>query len=238
MKKVILSLFVVYCFTLNLSSSYAQSCSGSLGNPIVDVNFGTGTNPGAALATGSTNYTYSNSDCPNDGSYTIRNSTGSPGNGCFGNSWFYLAEDHTPGDVNGYMMVINAANAPGEFFKQTVTGLCTGTTYELSSWVINLLTTGACTSNPNRFPNITFQVETTTGTVIKTYNTGNIVAGSTAAWVRQATFFTMPAGQNSVVLKLINNAPGGCGNDLAIDDIQFRACGPVLTASISGNMAV
>ncbi len=34
---------------------------------------------------------------------------------------------------------------------------------------------------------------------------------------------------------MTNNAPGGCGNDLALDDITFRPCGPKVTASISGS---
>ena len=34
---------------------------------------------------------------------------------------------------------------------------------------------------------------------------------------------------------MTNNAPGGCGNDLLLDDITFRACGPLVTASISGS---
>ncbi|MFT5725179.1 MAG: gliding motility-associated-like protein, partial [Bacteroidia bacterium] len=41
-------------------------------------------------------------------------------------------------------------------------------------------------------------------------------------------FLTKP-GQTSVVLKLENDAPGGYGNDLAIDNISFRPCGPKAT---------
>ncbi len=33
---------------------------------------------------------------------------------------------------------------------------------------------------------------------------------------------------------MTNNAPGGCGNDLLLDDITFRACGPLVTANING----
>jgi gliding motility-associated-like protein len=36
-------------------------------------------------------------------------------------------------------------------------------------------------------------------------------------------------------LRITNNAPGGNGNDLAMDDITFRPCGPKITATISGN---
>jgi gliding motility-associated-like protein len=34
----------------------------------------------------------------------------------------------------------------------------------------------------------------------------------------------------------VNNAPGGinCGNDFALDDITFRACGPIIAAQIDG----
>ena len=38
--------------------------------------------------------------------------------------------------------------------------------------------------------------------------------------------------------KMRNNGGGGCGNDLAIDDIMFRACGEnsmIINTSISGN---
>lgn len=46
--------------------------------------------------------------------------------------------------------------------------------------------------------------------------------------------FSTPAGVNDYVLRIVNNAPGGCGNDLALDDITFRSCGPKLTPTIIG----
>ncbi|MFY7888383.1 MAG: hypothetical protein ACOVOW_05715 [Spirosomataceae bacterium] len=214
-------------------NGYSQSCSGSLGDPIVNQTFGSGNNPGASLGT-QTNYTYVTTDCPSDGFYAVRNST----TNCFGSSWHSLTQDHTTGDVNGYMMVVNASYTAGQFFTQTVNGLCGSSTYEFSSYIINLLKTTACTSNANRFPNITFRIETTNGTLIKTFSTGQIAGNTTPTWNRYATFFTTPVGVSTVVLKLINNAPGGCGNDLALDDIQFRPCGPTITASISGGLNV
>jgi gliding motility-associated-like protein len=36
-----------------------------------------------------------------------------------------------------------------------------------------------------------------------------------------------------VVLRITNNAPGGCGNDILLDDITFRPCGPEVNASLS-----
>jgi hypothetical protein len=218
-------------------SAYSQ-CTGTLGDPVVKLNFGAGaTNPGSALAAGITNYSYVTATCPNDGQYSLRNAT----SGCF-SSWHTLTEDHTSGDANGYFMIVNAANTAGEFYKQTISGLCPGTGYELSAFVVNLLRSTSCTSNPNRFPRLTFQIESTSGAILGTFNTPNVptINGTAtitpAQWSRYALFFTSNA--STVVLKIINNAPGGCGNDLAIDDIEFRPCGGTLTASISGGTSI
>jgi gliding motility-associated-like protein len=210
-----------------------QLCTGSLGDPIVNIDFGTGSNPGPPITTTSTNYRYTSVSCPPDGSYTVVNSF----TGCFGNSWHNLVEDHTPADVNGYMMLVNASITPGDFYVDTVKNLCGSVSYEFSSWVVNVLKSASCNSNGTR-PNITFSIETTTGTVIQTYNTGPISASNNFEWRQYGFFFTLPVSVNSLVLRITNNAPGGCGNDLALDDIAFRPCGPKLDAvfaNVNGN---
>ncbi|MCW3108263.1 MAG: hypothetical protein JWQ09_2769, partial [Segetibacter sp.] len=68
----------------------------------------------------------------------------------------------------------------------------------------------------------------------QTYTTGDLAAASNPEWKQYGFFFNTPATASSVVLRLINNSTGGCGNDLAIDDITFRPCGPQLTPSIKG----
>lgn len=75
----------------------AQLCQGSLGDPIVNITFGSGPNPGPKLTTTTNNLFYISGDCPNDGSYTIANSTSR----CFGNTWHTLTSDHTamPTDI-------------------------------------------------------------------------------------------------------------------------------------------
>ncbi|KAA9038082.1 gliding motility-associated C-terminal domain-containing protein [Ginsengibacter hankyongi] len=210
----------LYCFESN-----AQLCQGSLGDPVVNITFGAGSNSGPPL--GSTNYTYVPKDCPNDGFYTIANST----RNCFNGTWHTLTEDHTPGDVNGYMMVVNASYTPGDFFVKTVDGLCPNTTYEFASWIYNVLQPYACDGHGIK-PNITFSIETTSGTVLQTYSTGDLPM--VANWTQYGFFFSTTSGTNSVVLRMTNNAPGGCGNDLLLDDITFRACGPLVTANING----
>lgn len=202
-----------------------QACTGSLGDPIVNFTFGSGPNFGSPLAPGASTLQYIASTCPNDGYYTIASYT----SGCFNNSW-YEVKDHT-GDGNGYFMLINASYDPSVFYVQQVDGLCSGTTYQFSAWIFNVLTNTAGIE-----PNITFSIEKTDGTVLQSYNSGNI-PGGVPVWKQYGLYFTTPAGITSVVIRMKNNAPGGIGNDLALDDIAFRPAGPLthISAAIPGD---
>jgi len=202
----------------------SQTCDGSLGDPVIDQDFGSGSNPGAPLAAGITNMTYTSSNCPNDGEYTIMNSININEN-CH-TTWQSVTSDHS-GNPNGYMMVINASVAPSVFFTQTAPTLCPGTTYQFSAYILNLITLAASGSGVSE-PDITFSVETSNGLVLATYDTGTIPPTSGPTWVQKSLYFTTPDTVTSVVVKMTNNAPGGNGNDLILDDITFRACGPVI----------
>ncbi|MDE3184743.1 MAG: gliding motility-associated C-terminal domain-containing protein [Bacteroidota bacterium] len=206
---------------------YAQLCEGSLGDPVVNITFGAGDNPGHSLGA-ATNYNYVTDGCPNDGYYTIANSIGN----CFGDTW-YSTQDHTPGDGSkGYMMVVNASYTPGDFFVKRVDGLCPNTTYEFAAWIYNLLASFACSGHGIK-PNITFNIETPSGKVLQSYSTGDIPQN--LGWKQYGFFFSTTVDINSVVLRMTNNAPGGCGNDICLDDITFRACGPLVSAAINGS---
>lgn len=137
------------------------------------------------------------------------------------------------------MMIINAAVAKGEFFTQTTGAgaLCENTTYEFSAYILNVILPSSCGGQSSQ-PNITFIIQTTAGQILQTYDTGDIPPTGSPIWVQKATYFTTPAGVSDVVIKMINNAPGGCGNDLLLDDITFRACGPVVQAGFAGTPAI
>jgi gliding motility-associated-like protein len=200
--------------------SAAQLCTGSLGDPVVNITFGSGTNSGSDyLPPG---YSYTSSPCPNDGSYTITGFS----SGCFNSTWHTVNSDHTG---NGAFLLVNASLQPADFFVGTVTGLCSNTTYEFSAWIMNVLKSPAGIQ-----PNITFTIETPSGAIINTYSTGNISVTSVPVWNQYGFYFTTTAGNPDVVLRIRNNAPGGSGNDLAMDDITFRPCGPSLSAVIEG----
>lgn len=221
---------IIFLFTnIIVNTAAAQLCQGSLGDPIVFTSFGSGSNPGPSLPAASTTYQYVAGDCPQDGFYTIRNNTSS----CFGNSWYSLSADHT-GDPSGYFMLVNASVQPGEFYVDTVRGLCASSKYEFAAWIMNVIIPSACNGNTIQ-PDLTFTIERTDGTVLQTYNTGAIAATASPVWKQYGSFFTTPPGIADVVLRIVNNAPGGCGNDLALDDISFRACGPALNPVIAGS---
>ena len=163
-----------------------------------------------------------------DGVYTLVNSTAN----CFTSTWHTLTEDHTPNDVNGYMMLVNGSFSPGDFYVDTVKGLCPNTTYEFAAWILNILKNSSCGGSGIR-PNLTFKIQTTTGIDLGVYSTGDIASSSSPVWNQYGLFFKTPAAVSSVILRITNNAPGGCGNDLILDDITFRPCGPTVKAVIN-----
>jgi hypothetical protein len=216
-------------FLLGAGPSFAQLCSGSLGDPVASITFGSGQgSQGPAIPPSKTNYNYQ-PGCPVDGNYSITNLSF----GCFDGTWHTLVGDHTPNDVGGFFMLVNASATPGIFYRDTVNNLCGNTTYEFSAFVINALKQSACGGNGIK-PDLTFIVETISGIELVKYNTGEIPSTQSPEWRQFGTFMTTPAGVTSVVVKLINNAPGGCGNDLVLDDIQFRPCGPKVNVGING----
>ncbi|MFI5162808.1 MAG: gliding motility-associated C-terminal domain-containing protein [Sphingobacteriales bacterium] len=225
MRPRIIRLFLTVIILLITVSANAQTCSGALGDPIILQTFGSGTNPGLPLPAGVTNFIYTTNKCAEDGYYTILNSS----YGCH-TDWHDVIHDHTyytTGDPNGYFMLVNASFEPSIFFTQKANGLCPNTVYEFSAYIMNLGTL-ASLSNKYTRPDITFSVETAGGQVLATYNTGEIKPTSSPEWTKYGTYFTTPAGVTDVIVKMSNNAAGGMGNDLLLDDIAFRACGPVV----------
>jgi gliding motility-associated-like protein len=208
---------------------FAQVCTGSLGDPVVTFDFGSGNTPQFPT----TSYTYVAGSCPEDGSYSLSKTE----TGCHDDTWHRVFQDHTGND--GYMMVVNASYEAGEFFKYqlNIGALCENTTYEFSAYILNLIRAGR--SGFIR-PNITFIIETPEGVVLKEQDTEEIPETSDPnGWIKYGTFFTTLPGVTSVVIKMVNKAPGGNGNDLLLDDIAFRACIPdVVQAVFSDNGSV
>src|SRR5205814_1940364 len=72
--------------------------------------------------------------CPVDWHYSFASHTG----GCFHDDWHTLPEDHTPGDVDGNMLLVNAGREGAIFLRTAIPGLKSNTMYELGMWLMNL----------------------------------------------------------------------------------------------------
>lgn len=151
------------------------------------------------------------------------------------------------GANRGYMLVVNAAYKIDSAFQHTITGLCSNTFYEVSFWMRNICS--KCGSDLNGVnassgssayiptapgdssgvnPNLSFDING-----IDYYTTGNL--RYTGQWVKKGfTYLTGPS-ETSITLKIMNNAPGGGGNDWALDDITVATCSPNFSFTPSPN---
>jgi len=104
-----------------------------------------------------------------------------------------------------------------------ITGLKSNTIYELGLWLINLC-------RPTKkcpyllLPSLNFRLETSDGTLIANLSTSDLPRVQEPNWAQHRVYFTTPASTSVVKLVMADNAPGGCGNDFALDDITFREC--------------
>jgi len=198
--------------------------------PAVTIDFGTATKPASLNQTYLENYSLDPGTCPNDGYYAFVTSTSH----CFGNDWHTFTEDHTQGDSNGEMMVVNANPGGGIFFITTLSGLKGNTRYEFSVWLVNVCRIlGGCAPLP---PNIVISLRTE-GNTIAAFKTGVLSQNQTPQWRRYFAMFTTPADVTTLTLIMEDVTLGGCGNDFAMDDIVVRECvtPPVAKAAVKTN---
>lgn len=196
----------------------AQLATWTFKEPVITINFGTGNTRDVNTAT-PYHYERVASSCPTDGHYTYTSYT----NDCFWGDWFTLTEDHTPGDAGGNMMLVNSSYNEGAFFRTALNGLKGGTTYEFSVWMMNVCKISDKCPYP-LLPDIAMRLHTLSGKSIAQFSTGEVARRHTPKWSQYRALFTTPSTETSLKLIMINNAPGGCGNDFALDDITIREC--------------
>ena len=165
-----------------------------------------------------TNYLFQPFGEVNDGEYVISNTNLFAGDLNFG--WHVGMEDHTPDDVDGMMLYVNAAFDPGEFYRRTIP-LFPNIDYTFSAWITTVYDTD---TNICAFPgipaNVIFRIEDTDGNMIAETITGDIQNGPEPDWQEYLVNFNSQD-FTEIQVVLINNSIGGCGNDLAIDDISL-----------------
>jgi hypothetical protein len=155
----------------------------------------------------------------------------------FGGFW-YICGDHTgtttaagnppPSATTnaGYMLVVNADLATSEAYHQVISGLCPNTYYQFSAWIKNICPNCGIDSNgtaeytPGVLPNLTLVVDS-----IDRISSGSL---DTVGWQQRGFVFETGPTETSITISIRNNAPGGGGNDWALDDISLATCPPSL----------
>ncbi len=218
-------LFAILILYLPPFTAKAQMCAGSLGDPVLNETFGTG---GYQLSPGKTTYTYEG-DCPSKGNYTISGFLF----GCGNRTWVQMVGDHTPNDLNGNYMMVNAESTPGIVYMDTVKGLCGNTVYQFGMWVTSVMTKFACSGNAV-LPNLIFQIKTLAGVALAVDSTGKLPIVDERNWKFYGLSLTTPANAIDVIVSITINPSYGCGSGFALDDITLAACGPSISATIDG----
>jgi gliding motility-associated-like protein len=187
-------------------------------------------------ARGTTEYTPNNTTLLQPGEYTIYNNTTDIGNP----DWVTSLDKSR--DTWGGMMLVNADNAQRIFYRRQVNLLCEGAVYTLGAWVKNLDTRAymeACGANYSN-PSLLFEIiDPSNNSVVASYTTNEIsvplqATVSNSGWQEIKFRFKVPHNLSNVIVQVKNNGGGGCGNNLAIDDIRFAYCTPNIYSFFDG----
>ncbi|RAJ77394.1 gliding motility-associated-like protein [Chitinophaga dinghuensis] len=195
--------------------------------------FGTGTGFGDALTgLSSAAYQFTNTSPQREGFYSIINN---PQLAKGDNTWKSMP-DHT-GQPNGRMLVINGSVIPGEFYRKKFSGICGGQQYALSFSACSVISpTLSCGANTVPIPSrVRLQIADDNGNILGEIPERYIPVDPNPAgsWKSYGFLFTLPPNLSSFQVILLDDAPGGCGNDLAIDDIILSTCKPVVPILIN-----
>ena len=209
--------FIFLVFPLAFISR-AQPAGCVFKSPQVTINFGSG-NVRDPNNDDVFSYQRVPGSCPQDGYYSFAPYT----SGCFSDDWHTLSSDHTGGDADGNMLLVNAGRAGSVFLSTPVTGLKSNTVYELCLWLINLCRPTKKCPYP-LLPNLNIRLQTPDGKIVASVLTGDVPRVPEPRWSPYRTYFTTPASSSTLMLVMRDNSPSGCGNDFALDDITFREC--------------
>jgi len=203
---------------------------GTLGQVFYSETFGTGATEASLPASpgGTTTYTGSNTQPLAIDRYMLATNANMGDN-----TKFISLADHTDG--TGRMMIVNADATDKVFYAGILGALCANQQYSLSfyaAFIGNPAYKTICDGFGGfKYPKVKMRVKDgTTGLVIAEISTADITATS---WNQYGMKWVMPAGYSNITFELINDGQGGCGNDIALDDIQFGTCDAAPMVSVS-----
>jgi hypothetical protein len=203
-------------------------------NTLYTQSFGTGTGLSSVLPVAS-GYTYpptssmtaTNVQPVNIESYSITNNAN---NG--DNTFWQNLTDHT-GNTNGRMLVVNADLQSAVMYRDTIS-LCGGHQYSLVFYAASL--PNATYNNfcdafiGTRIPKFIGRIKSLSGLILA--ETGAVEITS-SGWQQYGFRWVMPPAISRVIFEVVNAGDGGCGNDVAFDDISIGTCDPQITVTQS-----
>ena len=167
-------LLLFFMFLLTSFDVLTQVCPGIAGPIIYLEDFGSGPNPGPELPPGVTTYAFG---LGGGGLYYVTNDSGQNG------TLWHGAEDHTPGDTDGYMLLFDASAAAGTFFEIELEDLCPNSQYVFSCFAANIVVPTACGNGGIR-PHLRFTIINPDNSVdLASVTSGEIPVTNELEWV-------------------------------------------------------
>lgn len=225
LKILFASLFLLVLAQLVPLSVKAQvSCQGA--TVVWSENFGAGTTATSDPDVLTSGLTYQGTgSLASEGTYRVINNTQQKA------EW-QASSDHT-GNANGKMLVVNGQAE--NFYQHTVSnnnGFVPGN-YVVSMYVMNIDTSVTCAPDP-LLPVMTFSVQylsqsnTWVSLSGSPYTANPVAQTKTPTWLNLGSSFSIPDNLSSfpkqIKITIGDGTEGGCGNDFAVDDIQFSLC--------------
>ncbi|NLR77766.1 gliding motility-associated C-terminal domain-containing protein [Chitinophaga eiseniae] len=163
--------------------------------------------------------------------------------------------DHTGSTVDsvGGMLIANSSYDARSFFTRDNVPVCPGSLYNFSAWFLNVngikVFNSSCINgnwDGYHYAGVSFLIINTKGGApsstwdtlarFKTFDVSMNLSGP--QWQMYGGGFKTPGGVTSVRLEIVNDRPGGCGNDIAVDDISFAYCSPYIYSYIDGKLGL
>ena len=224
--KVLFTSLLLFSLLTIVSSAASAQITCDNATTIWSEDFGTGTTASPSPDVLTSGLTYSPSGpLTDEGFYRVINNTQQKP------EW-QASSDHT-GNADGKMLVVNGQAE--RFFQHTITdtrGFVSGD-YTVSLYLMNIDTAGIC--GPDALlPVISFQVQylNASGAWVdlsgSPFTAQPVSQTSSPTWVNLGSKFTLslPDGffPTQIRITLGDGTEGGCGNDFAMDDINFSLC--------------
>lgn len=139
---------------------------------------------------------------------------------------WHKSADHT-GDADGKMLVVNGQSET--FFSHVITstGFAPGN-FTLSVFAMNVNTPGTCVTPLLAALTYTVDYLDQSSNWVplggSPYTASALQQLADPTWISQGAVFSLPVISTQLRLRISDGVKGGCGNDFALDDINFSQC--------------